>query len=737
MYNDAVYSPLPTAPLCLCRFATPFASMTVGAKEERAAAFAMSEEEKLLVINRLHAILRPFMLRREKREVEKDLADKIEKVLRCELTPTQRLLYSSIMDGKVSIHNRMVQLRKVCNHPFLFHPYVRNVPGATQYSMDEELVSMCGKFTLLDSILPKLKATGHRVLIFNQMTRTMNILEDYFRMRDYSFLRLDGNTNTGDRSDSLKAYNAVDSSYFIFILSTKAGGLGLNLQSADTVILFDSDWNPQVSQDTHPHTPSLHHPAISPLASTLLSSIPSVSLDPQNDLQAQARAHRIGQKQQVVVLRLITSSTIEEKVLATAHQKLKDEAMVIQAGMFHDHYSHTTSRTMVERAMREQLEGEDDVADEDEVCKALARSEEELRIFQQMDAQKKEMRLAKEVAEAKERKRRGQGEVDPLTVPRWVYEWCLHGNRAHSTDQTPVPFSKKQVMADRIAMMDPLSDEAKLAWEEYAELEREEGRERDALRAKEEELRRLAEGKGKGGTKRKANALQDAQEMDELIEEETELTQGAIEEAAEAIAAGSDFLAALSEEEEEGDRSEEEEKEQGADGDGQRTPRPPVGVKRKRTAAGAAAARKRRKAPRMGGGRRKKKPPPRRPTTNGTNGAVAPLPNPPPPPVMIGPSTASSRSSSPLSVHSRSPSPSVLSIARRPKTLVIKLKREDGNTVVDKLTHHQAGQWDGEDEEEQGEESEEQQPQPQPQGREADGGGEKEEVDEMEVDIMQ
>ena len=669
--------------------------MTVGAKEERAAAVAMTEEEKLLVINRLHAILRPFMLRREKREVEKDLADKIEKVLRCELTATQRLLYSSIMDGKVSIHNRMVQLRKVCNHPFLFHPYVRGMPGAVQYSVDEELVSMCGKFALLDSILPKLKATGHRVLIFNQMTRTMNILEDYFRMRDYSFLRLDGTTATGDRSDALKAYNAVDSPYFIFILSTKAGGLGLNLQSADTVILFDSDWNPQ------------------------------------NDLQAQARAHRIGQKQQVVVLRLITSSTIEEKVLATAHQKLKDEAMVIQAGMFHDHYSHTTSRTMVERAMREQLEGEDDVADEDEVCKALARSEEELRIFQHMDAQKKEQRLAKEAEEAKERKRRGVAEPEPLTVPRWVYEWCLHGNRTNSSDQTPVMFSKKQVMKDRIHMMDPLSDEAKLAWEEYAQLEREEVRERDTLKAKEEEIRRLAEGKGRVGTKRKANALlQDAQEMDELIEEETELVQGTIEEAAEAIAAGSDFLAALSEEE----RSEDEEKEDEDDGQQpQQSAQLAVGGKRKRT-AGAAAGRKRRKGSRMGGGRRKKKPPPRRAAANGTaNGALHPPPN--APPALSGLSATSSRSSSPLSVHSRSPSPSVLSIARRPKTLIIKLKREDGNTSVDKLStqQEQSGQWDAEEEEEQGEHGDEEGGEVQE--HQQDDGGQGEE--EVEVDIMQ
>jgi SNF2 family DNA or RNA helicase len=131
----------------------------------------------------------------------------------------------------------------------------------------------------------------------------MNILEEYFRLRQYKFLRLDGNTATADRTQGLVDFNAKGSDYFIFILSTKAGGLGLNLQSADTVILFDSDWNPQ------------------------------------NDEQAMARAHRIGQTKQVIVLRLITTATVEEKILSTANNKLDAEAMVIQAGMFHNQYT--------------------------------------------------------------------------------------------------------------------------------------------------------------------------------------------------------------------------------------------------------------------------------------------------------------------------------------------------------------------------------------------------------------
>ena len=101
-----------------------------------------------------------------------------------------------------------------------------------------------GKFELLDRILPKLKVTNHRVLLFCQMTQLMTIMEDYLTWRGFSYLRLDGMTKSQDRGDLLKKFNTMRSEYFIFLLSTRAGGLGLNLQSADTVIIFDSDWNP-------------------------------------------------------------------------------------------------------------------------------------------------------------------------------------------------------------------------------------------------------------------------------------------------------------------------------------------------------------------------------------------------------------------------------------------------------------------------------------------------------------
>jgi len=107
-----------------------------------------------------------------------------------------------------------------------------------------DLYRASGKFELLDRILPKLKATGHRVLLFCQMTQLMTIMEDYLGWRGFMYLRLDGTTKAEDRGELLRKFNSPDSDYFVFLLSTRAGGLGLNLQSADTVIIFDSDWNP-------------------------------------------------------------------------------------------------------------------------------------------------------------------------------------------------------------------------------------------------------------------------------------------------------------------------------------------------------------------------------------------------------------------------------------------------------------------------------------------------------------
>ncbi|KAG9074057.1 ATP-dependent DNA helicase Snf21, partial [Ceratobasidium sp. 370] len=275
-------------------FNTPFANSGTADKIE------LNEEEALLIIRRLHKVLRPFLLRRLKKDVESELLDKIEKVIKCKMSMLQSQLYTQFKKhgmlftetkdpkgkqcGIKGLNNTVMQLRKICQHPFVF-PEVEDTINPSK-ELNASLYRASGKVALLDRILPKLFAFKHRVLMFFQMTQVMNILEDYMTLRGYRFLRLDGGTKLDDRADLLKAFNAPNSEFDVFLLSTRAGGLGLNLQTADTVIIYDSDWNPHA------------------------------------DLQAQDRAHRIGQKNSVVILRFITERSVEEHMLARAKQKL-------------------------------------------------------------------------------------------------------------------------------------------------------------------------------------------------------------------------------------------------------------------------------------------------------------------------------------------------------------------------------------------------------------------------------
>ncbi|KAL2051874.1 hypothetical protein ABVK25_007789 [Lepraria finkii] len=185
-----------------------------------------------------------------------------------------------------------MQLRKCCNHPYLFEGAEPGPP----YTTDEHLVFNAGKMVMLDKILTRMKKQGSRVLIFSQMSRVLDILEDYCVFREHKYCRIDGSTAHEDRIAGIDEYNKPGSEKFIFLLTTRAGGLGINLTSADIVILFDSDWNPQA------------------------------------DLQAMDRAHRIGQTKQVVVFRFVTEHAIEEKVLERAAQKLRLDQLVIQQG---------------------------------------------------------------------------------------------------------------------------------------------------------------------------------------------------------------------------------------------------------------------------------------------------------------------------------------------------------------------------------------------------------------------
>merc|ERR1719464_546154 len=188
------------------------------------------------------------------------------------------------------------------------------------------------------------------------MTQCMTIIEDYFNFKGYKYLRLDGTTKAEERGDMLKVFNSKDSEYFIFLLSTRAGGLGLNLQTADTVIIFDSDWNPH------------------------------------QDLQAQDRAHRIGQTNEVRVLRLMTVNSVEERILAAARYKLNMDSKVIQAGMFNQRSTGSERQELLQSILRaddEDEEDENEVPDDDIINQMIARSEEEFELFQRMDLERR------------------------------------------------------------------------------------------------------------------------------------------------------------------------------------------------------------------------------------------------------------------------------------------------------------------------------------------------------------
>ncbi|KAK4900909.1 chromatin remodeling complex Adenosinetriphosphatase [Elasticomyces elasticus] len=268
--------------------------------------FSAQNADQDTVVQQLHRVLRPFLLRRVKSDVEKSLLPKKEVNLYVGMSEMQIKWYKNILEkdidavngaggkkeSKTRLLNIVMQLRKCCNHPYLFDGAEPGPP----YTTDEHLVDNAAKMVMLDKLLKKMAAQGSRVLIFSQMSRVLDILEDYSVMRGYKYSRIDGSTAHEDRIAAIDEYNKPQSEKFLFLLTTRAGGLGINLTSADIVVLFDSDWNPQA------------------------------------DLQAMDRAHRIGQTKQVYVYRFVTENAIEEKVLERAAQKLRLDQLVIQQG---------------------------------------------------------------------------------------------------------------------------------------------------------------------------------------------------------------------------------------------------------------------------------------------------------------------------------------------------------------------------------------------------------------------
>lgn len=350
--------------------------------QEKANEVIMANEQKDHIISMLHQILTPFMLRRLKSDVEMVIPPKKEIMVFCPLTKLQQIFYKATLDNTIEdlfankveakvkmdvkgrplrrstkqidykymleketksekkktwsdydekkliewinkvaeegkerrqeksskssfpapnsvvnlkMNNIMMMLRKICNHPYLIeHPLN---PKTGELLLNNDLIKHSGKMGMLDRMLPELKRNKHKVLIFSQFVHILNILEDYCYLKNYSYSRLDGSYGFKERQEEIDTFNK-DERTFIFLLSTRAGGLGINLVAADTVIIYDSDWNPQC------------------------------------DLQAQDRCHRIGQVKPVVVYRLVTRNTIDQKVVERATAKRKLEKMIIHKGKF-------------------------------------------------------------------------------------------------------------------------------------------------------------------------------------------------------------------------------------------------------------------------------------------------------------------------------------------------------------------------------------------------------------------
>jgi ATP-dependent DNA helicase len=335
---------------------------------------ALSEEERLLIVSSLHRIMKPFILRRLKGDVIEELPKKIERVIMCPQSALQCRVYDLIrqsvediekaapngqalgsnsstgasststvykpdaqthsnLDGETAarsyrifstgatFNNVLMQLRKLCNHPYLVLEDMNTIPNELYY---KNVVAASGKMCILERLLNELLPNGHKILIFSQMTTTLDIIQGYLQTRDIDCFRLDGNTSREDRESNISAFsstlkstknnsshNSSDTSTTtddpvpsVYLLSTRAGGVGINLQAADTVIFFDSDWNPQA------------------------------------DLQAMSRAHRLGQTKTVLVLRLVTPGedkgvpSAEQRILKAAAHKLAAERIILADGEF-------------------------------------------------------------------------------------------------------------------------------------------------------------------------------------------------------------------------------------------------------------------------------------------------------------------------------------------------------------------------------------------------------------------
>ncbi|KAJ4002497.1 SHREC complex subunit Mit1 [Lentinula boryana] len=263
------------------------------------------------LIKNLHSRLRRYFLRRIKSEVL-DLPPKNEVIVPVSMSSLQKEVYRSILSHnlellqgllqptgpnlnsrKVTIKNMLMQLRKCLQHPYLYDEGIEP-RGLGPQETHEKLIDASAKLRLLKDLLPKLKARGHRVLIFSQFVLALNVIEDFLVGEGHKFLRLDGNTKGTDRQKGMDEFNRPNSDVFIYLLTTRAGGVGINLYTADTVIIFDPDFNPH------------------------------------QDLQAIARAHRFGQKKTCLVFKLMVKESAEERIMQIGKKKLVLDHLIVQ-----------------------------------------------------------------------------------------------------------------------------------------------------------------------------------------------------------------------------------------------------------------------------------------------------------------------------------------------------------------------------------------------------------------------
>jgi chromodomain-helicase-DNA-binding protein 4 len=263
-------------------------------------------------VRELHDQIRPFILRRTKAQVLTFLPPLGQVILPISMSHLQKQLYKSILSKRpellkalftsdkslkqqerANLSNILMQLRKCLCHPFVYSREIEERTDVAAVS-HRNLVEASAKLSLLELLLPKLKERGHRVLIFSQFLDMLNIIEDFLDGMEMAYQRLDGQMGSLEKQKRIDQFNAPDSPLFAFLLSTRAGGVGINLATADTVIILDPDWNPH------------------------------------QDLQAIARAHRIGQKKKVLCFQLMTRASVEEKIIQMGRKKMALDHVVVE-----------------------------------------------------------------------------------------------------------------------------------------------------------------------------------------------------------------------------------------------------------------------------------------------------------------------------------------------------------------------------------------------------------------------